>query len=69
MAPANTPAPIMADLIALYRAALNAPSFQARLQAIGLTPSSVCGGDFASFLARQSAEYRRALAQLNMIAD
>ena len=54
LAPAKTPEPVVAELIALFSAALKAPAVKTRLAELQLEPIGICGADFAALLRKQN---------------
>jgi tripartite-type tricarboxylate transporter receptor subunit TctC len=69
MAPAKTPKDTVAQLIALFKAALAAPEVQSKLIAQGLYPMSACGADFAAHVKRQYESYARVIKDANIKAE
>ena len=58
LAPAATPAPVIARLAAAAKDAVNQPALASRLEALGLTPAAQGPEAFARFLAAERAEMR-----------
>lgn len=53
MAPAKTPAPVVADLIGVFSAALKTPAVQSRLAELQIEPIGLCGAEFGAYLRKQ----------------
>jgi len=66
LAPAHTPAQQIAQLGALFTAALKAPEPMQKLLAVGLYPLDQCGKDFASFIRAKRGEYERIIREANI---
>jgi tripartite-type tricarboxylate transporter receptor subunit TctC len=62
LAPAATPAPMIARLAAAAKEALEQPALAPRLEALGLTPAADGPEAFARFLAAERAEMRDLIA-------
>jgi len=62
LAPADTPAPVIARLAAAAKEALEQPALAPRLEALGLTPTADGPEAFARFLAAERAEMRDLIA-------
>jgi len=62
LAPAATPAPIIARLAAAAKDAVEQPALAPRLEALGLTPAAAGPDAFARFLAAERAEMRGLIA-------
>ena len=62
LAPAATPAPVIARLAAAAKEALEQPALAPRLEALGLTPAADGPEAFARFLAAERAEMRDLIA-------
>ena len=56
LAPAATPAPVIARLAAAAKEAVEQPALKPRLEALGLTPAAEGPATFARFLAAERAE-------------
>jgi tripartite-type tricarboxylate transporter receptor subunit TctC len=57
--PAKTPEQATAQIAAHFKTALDAPEVRAKLRALRLAPSGLCGKDFASYLRRQHERLAR----------
>jgi len=66
VAPAKTPAPIIAQYIDWFGSALEAPEVRDKLTAHALYPSRRCGGEFATHIQRQVDEFTRVIAELKL---
>jgi len=66
LAPAKTPADILAQLRSWFAAAGNSPEVREKLTAQGLSPGVACGADFAAALQRQFEQYRTAIRASNL---
>jgi tripartite-type tricarboxylate transporter receptor subunit TctC len=66
VAPAKTPTATIAQLAALFTAALQAPDVKAKLAVQGLFPVSMCGAEFGAFIRKQYDDYGRAIRQANI---
>lgn len=55
--PAKTPKPVIAQHIAMFKAALAAPEVQSKLAPQGYRSIGVCGDDFGAHIKRQHADY------------
>jgi tripartite-type tricarboxylate transporter receptor subunit TctC len=62
LAPAATPAPVIARLAAAAKEAVEQPALAPRLEALGLTPAAEGPEAFARFLAAERAEMRDLIA-------
>jgi len=62
LAPAATPAPVIARLAAAAKDAVEQPALKQRLEALGLTPAAEGPEAFARFLAAERAEMRDLIA-------
>jgi len=62
LAPAATPAPVIARLAAAAKDAVDQPALAPRLEALGLTPAAQGPEAFARFLATERAEMRDLIA-------
>lgn len=65
-APAKTPKETVAQLAALFTAAMKAPEVRAKLVAQGLYPVAMCGADFAAYLRNQYEQYSRIIGASNL---
>lgn len=59
VAPAKTPASVVAERAAWFTTALQKPVIKSKLSAQGLFPVSMCGSDFAAFIRQQYDTYGR----------
>jgi tripartite-type tricarboxylate transporter receptor subunit TctC len=66
LAPAATPAPIIARLAGAAKDAVEQPALAPRLEALGLTPAAEGPEAFAQFLATERAEMRDLIAAENI---
>lgn len=66
MAPPKTSRQTVAQLIALFKGALDTPDVAAKLVAQGLYPVGACGGDFGDHLKRQFESYARVVKDANI---
>jgi tripartite-type tricarboxylate transporter receptor subunit TctC len=66
VAPAKTPAPIIARYIDWFGGAIEAPEVRAKLTSQALYPNRRCGGDFATHIQRQVDEFTRVIAELKL---
>ena len=66
MAPPKTPKETTTQLIALIKAALQAPEVSSKLIAQGLYPVGACGPDFAEHVRKQHESYARLIRELNI---
>jgi tripartite-type tricarboxylate transporter receptor subunit TctC len=66
MAPPKTPKEITAQLITLFKAALQTPEVSSKLTAQGLYPVGACGADFAEHVRKQHESYARSVRELNI---
>jgi len=64
-APAKTPKETISDLAGWFTAAMQVPDVRAKLAAIGLFPTEMCGADFAAFIRRQYEEYGRVIREVH----
>jgi tripartite-type tricarboxylate transporter receptor subunit TctC len=69
VAPAKTPAPILAQLTTSFRTALEAPEIKPRLAQQGLFPVGMCGADFGSYLRQKVDSYGRIIVEANIKAE
>jgi tripartite-type tricarboxylate transporter receptor subunit TctC len=69
VAPAKTPQKKIAELIGLYKAALQGPQVKAKLAMQALLPVAMCGKDFGDFIRAQCDEYGRAISDLHIKAE
>lgn len=63
VAPAKTPAAVLAEREAWFTAALKEPSTKSQLSVQGLFSVSMCGSDFGTFIHEQFDSYGRAIRQ------
>lgn len=68
-APARTPRAVVDQITAAVQAALAAREVRERMEAVGLFPAGTCGGQFASFLARQHDMFARAIKESGIKAE
>lgn len=66
VAPANTPPQTVAQLIALFAGAMQAPKIEARFDALGFFAGGECGADFAAVLRRDYADFGRVIRDANI---
>lgn len=66
VAPAKTPAPIIAQYIDWFGGAIEAPEVRAKLTSQALYPNRRCGADFATHIQRQVEEFTRVIAELKL---
>jgi len=66
VAPAKTPTATIAQLAALFTAALQAPDVKTKLAAQGQFPVSMCGPEFGDFIHKQYDEFGRAIREANI---
>jgi tripartite-type tricarboxylate transporter receptor subunit TctC len=66
VAPAKTPADMIAQLSSRFTAVVQAPEMKPKLDQQGLFPAVRCGSDFASFIRRQVDEYSRVAREANI---
>jgi tripartite-type tricarboxylate transporter receptor subunit TctC len=59
VAPAKTPQPAIAQLIADFTAAMQSPQIKAKFAALGFFPAGQCGADFAAILHKEYDKYGR----------
>jgi tripartite-type tricarboxylate transporter receptor subunit TctC len=64
--PAKTSQEKIAQLATWIKAVMRAPDVEARLAALELHPSVLCGADFATYLRRQRDEYQRIVRDSRM---
>jgi tripartite-type tricarboxylate transporter receptor subunit TctC len=69
IAPAKTPADTTSQLIAWFKAAMNAPEAQQKLETQGLYSVLSCGPDFAGFIRRRYAELGDAIKRTGLKND
>jgi tripartite-type tricarboxylate transporter receptor subunit TctC len=63
MAPAKTPAAIVARQIELIKAAINSPEGKAKANALGLYPTGFCGAEYGAFLQKELEETGRVVRE------
>lgn len=66
MAPPKTNGQTVAQLIALFKAALDTPDVSAKLVAQGLYPVGACGADFNAHIKQQFDSYARVIKDANI---
>jgi tripartite-type tricarboxylate transporter receptor subunit TctC len=66
VAPAKTPKQTLSQLADLFTAAMQPPDVKAKLATLGLFPSGICGGDFATVLRKDYDEYGRIIREANI---
>src|SRR5262249_30266901 len=66
---AKTPKETISDLAGWFTAAMQVPDVRAKLSAIGLFPTEMCGADFAAFIRRQYVEYGRVIREVHFKAQ
>jgi tripartite-type tricarboxylate transporter receptor subunit TctC len=64
--PARTSQEKITQLTTWLRVVMQAPKVEARLAALELYPSVLCGVDFAAYLRRQRDEYQRIVRETKM---
>ena len=69
MAPAKTPKATVAQLIATFTTAMQAPKVKARFAELGFYPGGLCGADFGALLHKQYDEYGAIIRAANMRMD
>ncbi len=69
LAPAGTPAPVVAELSARFRAALDGPEQRARIAALGLDPTPLAPEAFGRFIEAEMAKWGRAARAANVQVD
>jgi tripartite-type tricarboxylate transporter receptor subunit TctC len=66
VAPAKTSRDNLAQLTTLLSDVMKSPAMEARLAALELYPTVMCGTDFGAYLRRQHDEYRRIVREVKM---
>ena len=66
IAPAKTPKDTVAQIGAMFTAAMQPPDIKAKLAALGLFPNGTCGADFAAILRKDYEEYGRVIREANI---
>jgi tripartite-type tricarboxylate transporter receptor subunit TctC len=66
LAPAKTPAAVVADLATSFQAALKAPAVKPKLADLGLYPVGICLDDFATYIRKQYENYGRIIREANI---
>ena len=66
IAPAKTPKDTVAQIGAMFTAAMQPPEIKAKLAALGLFPNGTCGTDFAAILRNDYEEYGRVIRETNI---
>src|SRR5204863_8575557 len=61
VAPAKTPAPVLAKLAAEVEAVLKMPDVQKRFTELGAEPSNISGAAFGRFLADETAKWTKSI--------
>ncbi|MFL6799208.1 MAG: Bug family tripartite tricarboxylate transporter substrate binding protein [Xanthobacteraceae bacterium] len=69
VAPAKTPAPVLAQLSAAFSTALKAPETRPKLSQQGLFPVDLCGTAFGDYLREKVEQYGRIVAEANIKAE
>jgi tripartite-type tricarboxylate transporter receptor subunit TctC len=69
VAPARTPAAVLAELSRWFREAIMAPELRPKLDAQGLFPVGMCGADYGALLRRQYDAYGRVVREANIKAE
>ncbi|WP_144637625.1 tripartite tricarboxylate transporter substrate binding protein [Bordetella genomosp. 13] len=69
MAPAGTPAPVLARLSKIAAGFAQDPGTAKSLDALGMQPRSVCGDDFGRQMTQEIADYRALAKDLNLQAQ
>ncbi|MBX6373842.1 MAG: tripartite tricarboxylate transporter substrate binding protein [Acetobacteraceae bacterium] len=69
LAPAGTPATVVAELSARFRAAFDGPEAVARLAAMGLDPTPLAPDAFGRFIEAEMAKWGRAARAANVQVD
>jgi tripartite-type tricarboxylate transporter receptor subunit TctC len=67
--PAKTPKDTIGKLIAMFRAAMQAPGVKTRFAELGFYPGGSCGADFSAQLHKQYEEYGAIIRDANMKMD
>ena len=63
LAPAKRPALVVADLIAIFSAALKAPTVRTRLAELQLEPIGLCGAEFGAYLRKQDVAIEQVIRE------
>jgi tripartite-type tricarboxylate transporter receptor subunit TctC len=66
IAPAKTPKDTVAQIGAMFTAAMQPPDIKAKLAALGLFPNGTCGADFTAVLRKDYEEYGRVIREANI---
>ncbi len=66
LAPAKTPADGVKQIGDWFTAAMKPPEVEAKLTALGLYPSALCGKDFAAFIKQRDDNYKRIIHDANI---
>jgi tripartite-type tricarboxylate transporter receptor subunit TctC len=69
VAPAKTPADMVAQLSGWFSAALKAPEVKPRLAQQGLFPVGTCGADFGAYMRKLVDEYGRVIREAGIKAE
>ena len=66
VAPAKTPADILAQFIAMFSAALKAPEMKPKLAKQGLFPVGMCGTEFGAYMQKLGNDYARIISEAHI---
>jgi tripartite-type tricarboxylate transporter receptor subunit TctC len=66
LAPAKTSADNISQLAGWFVSAMKAPGVEAKLLALGLYPTGLCGKDFSEFIRRKNEKYDRIIREANI---
>jgi tripartite-type tricarboxylate transporter receptor subunit TctC len=69
VAPAKTPADMIAQLSGWFSAALKAPEVKPKLAQQGLFPVGTCGADFGAYMRKLVDEYGRVIREAGIKAE
>jgi tripartite-type tricarboxylate transporter receptor subunit TctC len=69
VAPAKTPAPILAKLMAEVEKIMKSPDVVARIRELGGEPGNLTGKDFADFMRRETAKWAEVIRKSGARAD
>jgi tripartite-type tricarboxylate transporter receptor subunit TctC len=69
MAPAKTPAAIVARQIELIKAAINSAEGRSKANALGLYPTGFCGAEYGAFLQKEFEETGRVVREAGIKAE
>ncbi len=67
--PSNTPKGAIAQFVAWFTRALQAPEIISKLKDLGLDPAGICSNEFGTYLLRQMEEYRHIIRQANIKSE